>query len=45
MNVALKVLVETRMWLRIIVVREYVSERQLVPLIHGRKEDDFHLYF
>lgn len=38
MNVALKELVETRMWLRIIVLREYVSEKQLVPLIHETDE-------
>ena len=38
MNVALKELVETRMWLRIIVLRKYVSEKQLVPLINETDE-------
>ena len=38
MNVALKELVETRMWLRITVLREYVSEKQLVPLIDETDE-------
>lgn len=38
MNVALKELVETRMWLRIIVLREYVPEKKLVPLIHETDE-------
>jgi four helix bundle protein len=38
MNVALKELVETRMWLRIIIMQKFLSEKALCTLLQEAEE-------
>ena len=38
MNVALKELIETRMWLRIIIMQKFLAEKALCPLLQEAEE-------